>query len=332
MKKNKLAFMIAAFAVFIAIGFITVMSVKTAGNSGSFGMPFIFSMGGRAKLRNTIEIPLSKADKLRMEYGSKNIKIYPAENDKITIQEYLYSDSPKALAEVAYGGDKEVTVTGGNSRIFVIFGFFIGEGERIEVYVPEKSLRELSIQSGSGNVTSETDCIREDGIFSVQTGSGNIRLNNAGAKEFSVQAGSGNINTEALSGEELRMKAGSGNIHIEDIEGNVTLQTGSGNIVLKKLAGGVNAEAGSGNVTVDAEAVSGDTELRAGSGNVRLELPEELDFHFSADTGSGNINTDFDKMLIYDKKGKNAEGDIGENPDINIRAKTNSGNINIVYR
>lgn len=350
MKKNKPAIMIAAFALFILIGFIGVMSVRVGGREGSFGMPFAFSFGGRAKLRNTIEIPLSKADKLRLEYGSKNIKVYPADGDVITVREYLYSDNPKAQAEAVYGSDGEVLIRGGSSRSFILFGFFVGEGERIEVYVPEKSLREISIQSKSGNITSETDCTREGGIFLAQAGSGNIRLCSASAKEFSLEAGSGNIRAEELDGKEISISAGSGNIHAEKITGNMTLETGSGNIDGKEIDGSVEAEAGSGNikieelvgnikaeansgnVTVKAEKVTGDMGFTAGSGNVKLELPGETDFYFSADTGSGNINTDFDNALSYNKKGNSVQGAVGENPDMEIKAQTGSGNINIVYR
>lgn len=103
MKKNRTAVIIAAFAVFIAIGFISVMSVKVGGREGYFGTPLIFSFGGRAELRNTIEIPLSKADKLRLDYGSKNIKVYPAEGDTVTIKEYLYSNKPEARRKFPTG-------------------------------------------------------------------------------------------------------------------------------------------------------------------------------------------------------------------------------------
>ncbi len=348
MKNNMPAFIAAALAVLFCMGFICVMSVKVGGQEGYSGMPLTFSFGGKAKLRNTIEIPLQRADKLKLEYGSKNIKVYPGGDDVITVKEYLYSK--KGLAEVVYGSDGEVVIRGGRSRNFILFGFWAGEGERIEVYVPERSLAEFSIETKSGNITSETDCTREDGTFSAQAGSGNIRLCGAGAKEFLLEAGSGNIRAEALSGENISINAGSGNVHAEEITGSLTMETGSGNIDGKELRGGVNAdsgsgnikidgltgsvkaEVGSGNVTVKAKEVSGGVSLSAGSGNVRLEMPEETEFHFIGDTRSGNISTDFDDALSYDKKGKSARGDVGQNPDIEIWAETGSGSINIVYR
>lgn len=128
------------------------------------------------------------------------------------------------------------------------------------------------------------------------------------------------------------METGSGNIDGKELRGGVDADSGSGNIKIDGLTGSVKAEAGSGNVTVKAKEVSGGVSLSAGSGNVRLEMPEETEFHFIGDTRSGNISTDFDDALSYDKKGKSARGDVGQNPDIEIWAETGSGSINIVYR
>lgn len=331
MKKNRTAVIIAAFAVFIAIGFISVMSVKVGGREGYFGTPLIFSFGGKAELRNTIEIPLSKADKLRLDYGSKNIKVYPAEGDTVTIKEYLYSNKPEARAEVSYGKDGNALVRGGQGRSFVIFGFFVGEGERIEVCIPEKSLSQLSLETGSGNITSETDCVREDGVFEAKAGSGNVRISNVTADAVVLEAGSGNVRAENIEGS-VTLEANSGNIDGKEITGDVSADSGSGNIRIEKLSGGITAGAGSGNVTVEAAVISGDVALSAGSGNVKLVLPKGVDFHFRGETGSGNINTDFDEILSYDKKGDIAEGDAGQNPDIKIETHTGSGNITVRYR
>lgn len=329
--KNRLATMIAAFAIFIAIGIICVMSVKVGGRKGYFGAPLIFSFGGRAELRNTIEIPLSRADKLKLEYGSENIKVYPAKGDTITVKEYLYSKNPKTWAEVSYDNDGGALVSGRKSRSIIIFGFFAGEGERIEVYIPEKSLSQLSLETGSGNITSETDCVREEGIFEAKAGSGNVRISNITADAVFLQAGSGNVRAEDIVAS-VTLEANSGNINGEEIAGDVKADSGSGNIRIEKLSGSITAGAGSGNVTVEAKAVSGNIALSAGSGNVKLELPEGVRFHFRGETGSGNIDTDFEEMLTYNKKEDITEGDIGEKPDIQIEAETGSGNINIRYR
>lgn len=315
MKKKDPSFMIAAFAMFIAIGLVTVLSVKTAKKEGYARGFWAFSFGGKAELRNTIEIPLSEAESLELEYGSKNIRVYPAEDEKITIKEYLYSDNPKARAEVARGADKKVKVAGGHYRNLVIFGFFVGEGERIEVYVPEEGLKEFSLQSGSGNITLKADGIKADGVFTARAGSGNINAEGLDGGSIEIETGSGNIKAQELTGENIAVDAGSGNIDVEEL-----------------TAENVCIEAGSGNITTDVNDVTGKMELETGSGNIRVNLPKELKFHFTGNTGSGNIHTDFNECLLFDDKEKRAEGDIGDMPALKIAATTKSGNMNIRYR
>lgn len=323
MKNNKAVLLAAGAVMMIFILLISVLSVRNAPDREGIA---VFSLGGRAELRNTIEIPMSELDSLVMEYGSKNIKVYLSKEDHVTIKEYLYSDSPKATASVSYTGDKEVVVTGAKMHAFIIFGFW-GEGERIEVYVPEKSLAKLSLETGSGNITSEASCISEGGSLLLKAGSGNIKWSNVEAERFSAQAGSGNVRLENIKGN-VQVTTGSGNITGKQIDGEVDVQAGSGNITLTGISGSGSAQAGSGNVRMETDHVTGDIDLTTGSGNIHLELPHELGFYFQAETGSGNINTDFDDALSYNNKGNHAEGEVGEE-QVKIHVKANSGNVRV---
>lgn len=326
--KNGRTFLLSAAVVMVAaIILVSVLSVRNAPQYREGDMVQIL-FSGRAELRNTIEIPLSDLDSLVMEYGSKNIKVYASKDEKVTIKEYLYSNNPKAAASVSYPGDKEVIVTGGQMHSIVIFGFW-GEGEKIEVYIPEKSLAKLSLETGSGNITSETCCTREEGSLSLHSGSGNIKWNQAAAEDLSFQAGSGNITLQNIKGN-VSVQTGSGNVTGKWMEGNLAVRTGSGNITMTEISGGGEIEAGSGNVKVEAVAVTGDMNLTTGSGNIHLELPENLSFYFQAETGSGNINVDFDDALSYNKKGNYAEGEVGSGaPQVEIHVKANSGNVRV---
>ena len=333
MERSKVVALLSMGIVMLAgIGGISTMSVKYKSEHGGTERTTSFVWGAKAKLRNVIELPLSEVENLTLEYGSKNIKVYPSglgsSKDTIVIEEYLYSDEPGAKASVSEVKEKEILVTGGKGHSFVLFGFWGGE-ERIEVYVPEKSLKQFSLQTGSGNITSETDCVRGEGSLTVSTGSGNIRWKNVEASKISFQAGSGNVYTENLKGREIRLHAGSGNITGERVEGSTEVSAGSGNVKLESFAGSGKMETNSGNVTVRAEGLTGDLALRAGSGNVKLELTAGIPFHFQAETGSGNIRTDFDKKLSYNKKGNYAEGDVGEKPELQVRARTGSGNVSV---
>lgn len=325
--KNKSGLLIAAFAIVIMIGVICVMSVKRATERGYAFQIFDFFYGRSAELRNTIELSAAEVSSLKLEYGSKNIVVYPASDENITIKEYLYSDRPEALAAVTYLENNEVVVTGG--RVQTVVFFSISGGERIEVYIPEKALTSLTLQAGSGNITGEQDCVTESGSFAVSAGSGNIKWNGAQAKEISFEAGSGNIKAADLKGN-IRLQTGSGNISGDFLCGKLSASAGSGNITLAKFEGNGTMSANSGNVNVEAVSVTGDMEMQTGSGNIKLELPENLSFHLEVNTGSGNINTDFDDILSYNKKGNSAEGDVGNSPDISVQLKANSGNVKVL--
>lgn len=319
--RNKWEIAGAAAAIILGIGVISAMSVNTAKSYNT-----VFSIGGRVELRNTIEIPLSETDSLEVLYTSKNLKIYPGEGENIVIKEYLQSGREKAFAEVTRDGRKAV-VTGGRDQVITIFGFFTGM-ERIEVYVPKEGLKELRIQTGSGNITAESGFTLDTDTLQVKAGSGNVKWKDTRAKDYEVQTSSGNIGLKDMEGNGT-VGAGSGNIRAEEIKGCLTAGTGSGNITIEEFSGWGSMEAGSGNIKVEALEVTGDVKASARSGNVHIDLPGGLSFETRLQTGSGSIRSSFKESLSYNEKGNRAEGKIGDEPVCVIEAETTSGNINI---
>ena len=330
MKKNKLILLLAAAIMVLLIGLICTMSViRVLGQGG--GNMLLFSFGGKAELRNTIEIPVSEVNSLKLVYRSKNIKVYPSKDDAVTVKEYLYSNSPAAKASVTRGNGKEVLIEGGQTHTFVLFGFFWGEGERIEVYVPEKALEAFWVETGSGNITSRSGRVEAKKSIQAKAGSGNIKWQDGAAEEISIQAGSGNLNVEGLKGN-INLQTGSGNISGEALEGKLNVSAGSGNVTLKEVSGSGKVKAGSGNVKVEAVSVTGDIEIQTQSGNNSLEIPGDLNFYFQAETGSGNIHTDFEEQLSYNQKGNHGEGNVGDENALTISMKAGSGNVRVRRR
>lgn len=303
--KNKPGLWIAALVMAVMIGGICVMSVGRAAENGYASWSFDFAFAKSASLKNTIELSAQEISSLKLEYGSKNIKVYPASGEKIIIKEYLYSNQSKAQATVTYPEKDQAVVTGGKLQTIVFFGF---SSEKIEVYVPEKVLS----------------------VLSIQTGSGNIEYNGVDVGEASFQSGSGNIKIVDMKGD-ITVQTGSGNISGDSLCGKLSARAGSGNITVTGFAGSGAIATGSGNVRVEAASVTGDMEMQTGSGNIKLEIPEKLSFHLEIQTGSGSIKTDFDEILSYNKKGNSAEGNVGAMPEINIRLKANSGNVRVIY-
>ena len=124
MKNNKLAILLSGLVIVLLIALIAGLSVKNASDHGYAGGFSGFSFGGQAELRNTIEIPMSEIDSLNVEYGSKDLRIFTGDNDKVVIKEYLVNDSQQAWAQTEIV-DRQANVKGGKNSTFMIFGFNI---------------------------------------------------------------------------------------------------------------------------------------------------------------------------------------------------------------
>jgi len=308
--KDRESLLISAVIMIPVIVVISVLSVKAAKTNGTTHIIF----GGRAELRNTIELSASDIDALEIMYGSKNVVFYPSDDDSIIIKEYLYSDKDEAKAKVdtvynTLTGERTVSVIGGETFQLIIFGFY-ATGERIEVYLPKEGPDALLVQTGSGNIVAESG-------FEVNT------------KRFEAEAGSGNIVWHDTTSEDMHIQAGSGNIKLQKSVGNGNIQTGSGNILIEDFSGQGSVEAGSGNIKMEVKEIKGDLKLKTKSGNIRLILSGQPSFRFEAQTGSGNINTSFDDRLNYNRKGNQANGEVGENPSVLVSVEANSGNVYI---
>ena len=267
MMKNRIMLSIAAGVVVILAGIVTVLSVNYVKKGGPLAV-----MG--ASLKNTIEIPLSQAESLLADYGSKNLEVYVWQEEKIVIKEYLNDDWEEAKATVEFDGNRAV-VSGGKWRWSIRNMFWGGLNERIEIYLPAQGINELELVTGSGNINAMEG-------FSIET------------KKTRIQAGSGNIRWMDTGADEVILYANSGNVRGDRIRGNTNVHTGSG--------------------------------------NQRLGLPESLSCSFQVKTGSGNIHTDFDDLLDYNKKGNQAAGQTGGAPVCQVTCQAGSGNVTIHVR
>lgn len=281
-----------------------------------------FVMFGQAKLRNTIEIPLSEANQIELKYSSKNLKVYPVEGDSIIIKEYLLSDKEKAECVIE---NQKATVKGKNVFTFV----FVGGGERIEVYIPKEGIDILSVETASGNITADEAFSIQANAVCIGTSSGNIKWRNTKAEKVALAASSGNIHAWEISAGETAAATSSGNIDAENINGAFALAASSGNIHALGMSGSGSANTGSGSIKVEMDEVTGDLKLKANSGGVKVFLPRELSFALEAQTGSGSIHTDYDEQLSYNKKGNQASGIIGGEASCTVRAEAGSGSVKI---
>lgn len=152
------------------------------------------------------------------------------------------------------------------------WGLFGGvrRGLKVEVRVPPEA--DLDIQSGDGNVTS-------------QSVAGNIR----------IDTGDGNMEVHGLKGD-VHLHSGDGHIEGSDLEGTLNADTGDGHITVRGRFDSLYLKSGDGNIQADALAGSkivNSWTLHTGDGRISLRLPENFSADLDAHTGDGHISLDF---------------------------------------
>lgn len=248
-------------------------------------------------------------------------------DDEIMIQESLLN------TESEKGPALEFTVSGNQLKASYPTNVF-GNPRRgiVRVFLPEGfagTIEELRITASSGDVT----------------------LEDLGAAKQSIKTVSGNVKGACSIGDVL-VGTVSGDISFDDIEGCAELRTVSGDIAIGKAVGKVNACSTSGDVEIGAmegngvfRSTSGDVELKltkAGekleistmSGDAIVALPEETSVQMTLNSTSGDIRTFCDNLqteekVNYVRNGKRAVGTVGEEPFLQLKVSTVSGDINV---
>ena len=102
----------------------------------------------------------------------------------------------------------------------------------------------------------------------------------------------------------------------------------SGELSVSRASGFGTAHSVSGDIRIFLEDLAGDMDISTTSGTVDLAFPESADFRFRFGTTSGDCGTFFDDALSFDKRGKNAEGELGAGTH-SVEVSTVSGDLDI---
>lgn len=123
-----------------------------------------------------------------------------------------------------------------------------------------------------------------------------------------LDSGAGNIYLDDLTAKELDIDAGAGNIHGTSITaGSVSLDGGAGNIEFKKSSfGGMDIDAGVGNIDFQG-GLSGHSTISCGVGNINFSLNDPRNaYSLSLEKGLGTIRLDGKKMNFESNYAENS--------------------------
>lgn len=158
---------------------------------------------------------------------------------------------------------------------------------RYEVSVPRGS--RLILEGVSGDVFASGS----QGEIEATSVSGDVDVS-GGVRDVSVESVSGSVHAAQVNGN-LRAESVSGDVRAESVSGNVQATSVSGNIRLNGFQSkDVRTETVSGDIVYSGTIEPGGRySFEAHSGTIRLNIPKGAGAHFSVETFSGDITTDF---------------------------------------
>jgi len=210
---------------------------------------------------------------LYVSTGSGNIRIHPGSDNQIHISGHVHagwSAMGDVQARVRRVADNPPIDQSGNTiRIGENNDRNLFNNISIDYEITTPKATALNLRSGSGDVD-------VDGV----------------GRYLSGHSGSGNVRAHGLHGA-AELQTGSGDIELEDDGGGaVEAKSGSGNIRIHGFDGALRARTGSGDIEADGKLTS-ESSVATGSGSVRLHLNPDVHFNLEASTGSGDIRVHF---------------------------------------
>jgi Putative adhesin len=199
-------------------------------------------------------------------------------------------------------------------------GFFIsfGRGPDFRLRVTCPTGAELDIQTKSADV-------RARGMFGaaeVKTASGDINLGEIGG-DARVKTASGDVAIDDVHGL-THVQTASGDLAVQRTRGDVTGQLVSGDVWIRDALHSVAANTVSGDVRLDA-VVEGSIDVTAISGDIHVGVRRGSRVFVDCNTISGDTNSEL--QLSDAPAPSETSGEPG--PQLEVRAKTVSGDINI---
>jgi DUF4097 and DUF4098 domain-containing protein YvlB len=293
------------------IGALLIASVRLVVAAGpSQPQDYLFS--------RTLTVGPSAA--LDLSNVSGDIEIRGGAGDQIEIQARKSGDPSLADIEVSQTGDRVLVETRykrGRSK---------GPSVEYEVTVPTRTAVSAKSVSGDVGVHDVAGYVRAESVSGgiTVTNAGNLLLAKSVSGEVTIQSATSQKEPEiaSVSGEVSVSQLRAEGVTVSNVSGGVIFtDTDCGSAVVESVSGGIRY---GGNL-----ARGGRYEFESHSGNVRLQIANEVGFELEAETFSGTIKSDFPITGRTDRRRENeVHGVFGDGSAL-IRASTFSGNISI---
>ncbi|KGR75152.1 DUF4097 family beta strand repeat-containing protein [Ureibacillus sinduriensis] len=271
---------------------------------------FLFLRPGFEKvtLKEEKEIEIAKIEQLQLLTASADIEIIANAANIVKVE--LKGDIPKSMKDeyalnlVEEGSRLKISYLSNDNRLKWKFGS--EKDVMLQVTLPEKVLKNLIVQTTSGDIVSK----------------------DISAQELDFRSTSGNQSIRGLkSNESLAIETVSGDITLKGSETNdFSIDSTSGNVAINSLVsqnGRIDIE--SGNINMLIEEMIHTMNIETISGDIRSTFerpPESLKIDFKGTSGQAVIKL---KKFIYEDNAENkAVGETGDGANL-LKVRTTSG-------
>jgi len=295
------------------------------------------------KLVNTKQVKIDDIDYINIKFYSDNVEFLSSNSDELIVKEYKsYEPNTDELATVATSGD-QLLIHGKQIKFKFNPFSFKKHYSRVEIYLPVKYGKDLSVSTSSGNISS--DLVIKMKEIKASCSSGDIRFNEIEADDITVSSSSGNITMQRAEGirhvssssgcikilggnGDSKVESSSGNIYIDktlgklsansssgdikinDAVGNMEVCTSSGTINIDRSSGEINASSTSGDIKI--LALDGGGVLETSSGGISYDI-QKLTSPISMKASSGDIKLKVPEVAVFDFEANSSSGQIKTN-------------------
>ena len=240
---------------------------------------------------------------IQIGYQAETIYLYKAEDDKLTIKEYINGLSGSEYYAKATTNPFKATVRYGRREE-------VNTDTCIEVFLPDSYDKELQLSSQYGSIITDADWKLER--FAAETTDGTILLKTVDAPRIRLASATGII--------QIDHAIGFADIH--SVTGPVNLIAADGGGRLNTSSSDIFASYGSLNTILECESLNG---------GIYLTLPGEGGMIVDGISKTGGINCAIDGLEIREKPGnvKVLSGRLGTKPFQNVRLTNINGVISL---
>jgi lia operon protein LiaG len=300
---------IALLLVVISIGF-SLIAAKIHGTSIFEAYKETSTLNGKGNIDEIKEFNISSISKVFVDTVSSDVNIILSKDNNIKVDFHgtasEMSSAPKL--ETSLSGDKLEISIKYPKQIMNMFNFSLDA--KLDVYIPEKYKKFISIETVSGAVSIDKLEIEN---FKVHTTSGDVDMSSIVANIIDFSSVSGTINIKEL------------------LSKNSVFKTTSGDIKIEAIIGDIKANSVSGSITAFYKEYNDDIDAGTVSGDVDLSLPQDSQFKVDFNTTSGELDNDFPIVITGKVDKRDVQGTVG-NGEKTIRIKTVSGDATINKR